>query len=97
MSVAVHVTRVVPKGNVSGALLIMVGILVISSAVELPRTATLFSFPEASTVTSSDMIRLGGVVSTTVTLLDVVAKLSSGSTTTQLTTVSPKGKLFGAS
>ena len=67
LSVAVHVTTVVPNGNTSGELFVIVEIPVTSSAVALPKATMLLSILVASIVISSGIIKVGGIVSITVT------------------------------
>ena len=58
----------VPRGKDSGALCEIDEIPLMSCAERLPKVTMLFSTPVASIVTSFGIIRVGGVVSTTVTV-----------------------------
>ena len=97
LSVAFQVTIVVPSGNFSGALWEIEEIPLTSCAVRFPKVTTLFSTLVASIVISCGTLSVGGVVSSTVTCWDAVAKLPSGSSADQTTIVIPIGKADGAS
>ena len=96
-SVAVHVTIVSPRGNVSGASLVIDDTSILSSAVEFSSVILLPSNPVASATIFSGVSILGDVVSTTVTNCVPDTELPALSEAVQVTIVSPRGNFSGAS
>jgi len=97
-SVAVHVTVVVPSGNVSGASFVIVGAeSTVSVTVGSPKPTEdcSVSKPVASTVISDSAEITGLVVSSKVTNCDAVAELPEKSVAVHVTMVSPSRNVSG--
>src|SRR5439155_5254484 len=95
---AVNVTVVAPRGKIAGALLNTVTEpLTVSFAVGFGTTSDVPDGPVCSTVTGGGTpLNIGGVVSTTVTVVVAVALLPAASRAVNVTVVGPGGKIAGA-
>ena len=98
LSVAVHVTVVVPKGKVVGASLLTVAVPQLSVAVATPIEAVDEHCPKSVLMVIDDgHVITGFSVSTTVTICVQVAVFPALSVAVHVTVVVPKGKVVGAS
>src|SRR5205814_9916286 len=95
---AVNVTVVTPRGKIPGALLdTATEPLTLSLAVGIGHTSDAPDGPVCSTVVGGGTpLNVGGVVSTTVTIVVAVALLPAASRAVNVTVVGPGGKIAGA-
>src|SRR5204863_224737 len=95
---AVNVTVVAPRGKIAGALLETVTEpLTVSFAVGFGTTSDVPDGPVCSTVIGGGTpLNVGGVVSTTVTVVVAIALLPAASRAVNVTIVAPRGKIAGA-
>ena len=96
-SSAVQVTTVSPNGNTFGASLVIITSLIISSAIGEINSTMLLVDDVASVTISSSCNILGDVVSTIVTNCVPDTELPEVSVAVQVTIVSPRGNVSGAS
>ena len=94
-SVAVHVTCVSPSGNISGALF-EISTSPISSATAMPISALAPLLDSASAKTSAGGVKLGAIVSWTVTICIAEAVLPVSSVAVHVTCTEPIKNNFGA-
>src|SRR5437016_14243901 len=94
LSVAVHVTRLVPTGNCAGALLVTVTAPQLSLAVGLPRATPVAKHVPALalTVTSAGQVIVGTCVSWTVTVKVQVLRSEERRVGEECTVVRPTAK-----
>ena len=97
LSEAVHVTIVSPRGNVSGALLVIDDTPTISEVSTIPRITKLFKGFSASWIIFSGGINSGSSVSTTVIVWKNNEEFPDESVAVQVTIVSPNWNSSGAS
>jgi hypothetical protein len=97
-SAAVNATVVTPRGKIAGALLdTMTEPLTVSFAVGIGTVTDAPDGPACSTVTGGGTpLSVGGVVSTTVTVVVAVTVLPAASRAVNVTVVAPPGKIAGA-
>jgi hypothetical protein len=95
-SVAVKVTVVSPGGNAAGALLVITTFASQMSVAVAINDTTVPVRVACSTVTSAGAVRIGGVVSLTVTFVVALALLPESSVAVKVTDVTPSGNIAGA-
>jgi hypothetical protein len=96
-SITVHVTVVVPKAKVGGALFVTDATEQLSAVVGVPRlTLNATHEPFAFTVTFEGALIVGFVLSITVTVCMDIAVFPDPSVTVHVTAVVPNGNVAGA-